>query len=44
LVALTRSVVLERRHHHELGHLGVGWKVVADSLAELAPEAAGEPV
>jgi class 3 adenylate cyclase/tetratricopeptide (TPR) repeat protein len=44
LVALTRSVVLEQRHHHELGHLGAGWKVVADSLAELAPEATGEPV
>jgi class 3 adenylate cyclase/tetratricopeptide (TPR) repeat protein len=44
LVTLTRSMLLDRRRHHELGHLGPGWKVVVDSLAELVPEVTGEVV
>ena len=44
LVALTRSVVLSEERHLEVGHLGAGWRLVAESLAALAVDASGEPV
>jgi class 3 adenylate cyclase/tetratricopeptide (TPR) repeat protein len=44
LVALTRSVVMSEERHLEVGHLGSGWKLVAESLAALVVGVTGEPV
>jgi len=44
LVQLTRSVVLRDGSHQEAGHLGAGWKLVADSLGALVVDRPGEPV
>jgi len=42
LVALLRSVVLSDDAYTDAGHLGPGWKVVAQSLAALVVEPTGE--
>jgi len=42
LVALLRSVVLSDGVHADGGHLGPGWKVVANSLAALVANRPGE--
>ncbi len=44
LVTLTRSVVLGEQSQHEIGHLGAGWRLVADSLGLLVVHRPGEPV
>ena len=44
LAMLTRSVVLSAEPLHETGHLGVGWRLVAASLAALVVDRPGEPV
>jgi tetratricopeptide (TPR) repeat protein len=43
-VALARSVVMSAERHLEVGHLGSGWKLVAESLAALVVGVTGEPV
>jgi len=43
LVALLRSVVLSDDAYTDAGHLGPGWKVVAQSLAALVVDRSGEP-
>jgi hypothetical protein len=44
LVTLTRAVVLSEDLPQESGHLGAGWKTVAESLAALVLDRPGEPV
>lgn len=41
---LARSLVLGEAPHHEIGHLGPGWKSVTESLAALVGDRPGEPV
>ncbi len=44
LVALTRSAVLSEERHQDVGHLGSGWRIVAELLATLVVDVSGEPV
>jgi len=44
LVGLVESVVLHEESHHEVGHLGPGWKTIAKALAALVSDLPDEPV
>ncbi len=43
LVALTRSVVMRDETYHDVGHLGPGWKAVAESLGALVKDPPIDP-
>jgi tetratricopeptide (TPR) repeat protein len=44
LVTMTRSLVMSTSEHVESGHLGAGWKTVAELLAAAASSVPSEPV